>query len=122
MAKQKDSRHPIDVYVGNKLRDARAVRGWSQQYLGAQVDKPITFQQVQKYERGINRISASKLHEFATLLKLPMAYFFPEGEAQEIPLLDRSEAALLDDYRALPLESRKALKTLITAMRKTNGL
>ncbi len=122
MARRKGSRHEIDAYVGNKLREARIARGWSQQYLGAQVETPITFQQVQKYERGINRTSASKLHEFATLLKVPVAYFFPESATQEIPLLDRHEAAMVENYRALSPECRKALETLVATMRKSNGL
>jgi transcriptional regulator with XRE-family HTH domain len=65
---------PIDAYVGERLRLARNMRGLSQSYLGGCVD--VTFQQIQKYETGANRISASKLAWFARLLGLPVHYFF----------------------------------------------
>ena len=64
----------IDVHVGAQLRLRRKARGFSQEALAKSVG--LTFQQLQKYERGSNRISASKLYEFARLLECPVAYFF----------------------------------------------
>ncbi len=116
MSKKSRIPHPIDLHVGKQLRAARLARGWSQQYLGAQVNEPITFQQVQKYERGINRTSASMLHEFATLLNVSITFFFPEG-TQDIPLMNHGETAMLHDMRAMPTGVRKALGNLIAAMR-----
>ncbi len=66
--------NPVDVYVGARVRNRRKFLGLSQETLAASID--LTFQQVQKYERGSNRISASKLHLIAKTLKVPMNYFF----------------------------------------------
>jgi transcriptional regulator with XRE-family HTH domain len=73
--------NPVDVYVGARVRNRRKFLGLSQETLAASID--LTFQQVQKYERGSNRISASKLHLIAKTLKVPMNYFFdgaPDGD------------------------------------------
>ncbi|MGR4863267.1 helix-turn-helix domain-containing protein [Caulobacter sp. LARHSG274] len=69
-----DMAHPVDLYVGARLRIRRKVLGLSQTQLADALG--ITFQQVQKYERGANRISASKLYEAARLLQSPVSYFF----------------------------------------------
>ena len=76
MAKTVTRRSPnrIDVHVGAQLRLRRKARGFSQEALAKSVG--LTFQQLQKYERGSNRISASKLYEFARLLECPVSYFF----------------------------------------------
>ncbi|MGB9152131.1 MAG: helix-turn-helix transcriptional regulator [Alphaproteobacteria bacterium] len=67
---------PIDIHVGKRLILARNMQGMSQGKLGALVG--VTFQQMQKYERGINRISASRLARIASFLKLPVSWFFDE--------------------------------------------
>lgn len=66
--------NPVDVYVGSRIRLRRRSLGVSQDGLAKQLD--LSFQQVQKYERGANRISASKLYEAGRALKVPVAYFF----------------------------------------------
>ena len=66
--------HPVDVHVGRRLRLKRTILGFSQEMVGKAIG--VTFQQVQKYERGVNRMSASRLFEFAQLLKVPIVYFF----------------------------------------------
>jgi len=66
--------HPVDIHVGQRLRTRRRLAGFSQSELAAA--SAITFQQVQKYERGSNRISASRLVEFSRTLKVHPAYFF----------------------------------------------
>jgi transcriptional regulator with XRE-family HTH domain len=90
--------NPVDLFVGNKLRQARTLRGLTQEQLGAKVG--IAFQQVQKYERGSNRISAGRLFEMAQALGVPVTYFF-EGmsdavaeasPAQVHPGIDTTEA------------------------------
>jgi transcriptional regulator with XRE-family HTH domain len=68
--------HPVDVHVGARLRQRRALLGMSQTTLGKAVG--LTFQQVQKYERGSNRISSSRLFEFAKVLDVPISHFFSE--------------------------------------------
>jgi transcriptional regulator with XRE-family HTH domain len=69
-----EAAHPVDLYVGTRLRIRRKVLGLSQTQLADALG--ITFQQIQKYERGANRISASKLYEAARLLQAPVSYFF----------------------------------------------
>lgn len=66
--------HPTDIHVGNRIRDRRRILELSQGDLAQSLG--ITFQQVQKYERGINRISASKLFDAARALTVPISYFF----------------------------------------------
>ena len=66
--------HPADTHVGQKVRMRRKMLGLSQQQLGDQIG--LTFQQIQKYERGANRISASKLWDIARVLKTPIQVFF----------------------------------------------
>jgi transcriptional regulator with XRE-family HTH domain len=69
--------NPIDVYVGNRVRMRRIFLGLSQTKLGDALG--IAFQQVQKYEKGTNRISASRLQHIAELLQVPVSFFFKES-------------------------------------------
>lgn len=73
------SPNPVDLHVGARVRMRRKFLGMSQEGLAETIN--LTFQQVQKYERGSNRISASKLYEIGRALKAPVAYFF-EGYGQ----------------------------------------
>lgn len=66
----------VDVYVGKRLRFARTLRGMSQEALGASIG--VTFQQIQKYERGINCIRSGKLYELSKTLGLSVGFFFEE--------------------------------------------
>ncbi len=66
--------HPVDRHVGNRLRQLRALRGITQTALADRIG--VTFQQVQKYEKGANRISASRLWEIRRALDVPIASFF----------------------------------------------
>ena len=68
--------HPIDAHVGKRLRIRRKILSISQTKLGDAVG--LTFQQIQKYERGANRISASRLFEFSEILDVPISYFFDD--------------------------------------------
>ena len=68
------SPNPVDIHVGGRVRLRRRMLGLSQERLAGALG--LTFQQVQKYERGSNRISASKLYEIARFLSAPVAYFF----------------------------------------------
>ncbi|WPX96414.1 helix-turn-helix domain-containing protein [Candidatus Bandiella euplotis] len=66
--------HYVDIHVGRKLKEKRLERGITQDDLAGSVN--LTFQQVQKYEKGINRISSSKLYDFAKFLDIDVSYFF----------------------------------------------
>ena len=72
----KDEVREIDRHVGSRLRYRRIMMDYSQTYLAERVG--LSFQQFQKYEKGTNRISASKLHEFAKLLDVPVSFFFDD--------------------------------------------
>ncbi len=72
----KDGPSPIDVHVGSRVRLRRTLLGMSQEKLGEAIG--LTFQQVQKYERGMNRISASKLWKLSNVLDVPVSYFFDD--------------------------------------------
>lgn len=74
--------HPVDTHVGSRLRQRRALLGMSQTDLGKAVG--LTFQQVQKYERGFNRISSSRLFEFSKVLDVPVAHFFDGMDAAAV--------------------------------------
>jgi transcriptional regulator with XRE-family HTH domain len=70
---------PIDIHVGARLRMRRNLVGLSQEQLGKALG--LTFQQIQKYERGVNRMGASRLYQIAKLLTVPVAFFFEEMPA-----------------------------------------
>ncbi len=72
--------HMVDVYVGKRLRMRRTILGMSQEAIGNAIG--VTFQQIQKYERGINRMGASRLYDFSRILGVPVSYFF-EGLSDE---------------------------------------
>ncbi len=74
--------HPVDTHVGARMRQRRALLGMSQTRLGDAVG--LTFQQIQKYERGSNRIGSSRLYEFAKILDVPVSYFFDEMPANAL--------------------------------------
>ncbi len=83
--------NPVDLHVGARVRMRRKFLGMSQEGLAETIE--LTFQQVQKYERGSNRISASKLWEIAKALKAPVAYFFEGyGENEAVEGFSESES------------------------------
>ncbi len=84
--------NPVDVHVGARVRLRRTLLGMSQEKLGQAIG--LTFQQVQKYERGTNRIGASRLHELARVLDVPIAFFF-----EEMNLGDAASAAVARDRK-----------------------
>lgn len=67
---------PVDIHVGARLRLRRNLIGMSQEQMGKALG--LTFQQIQKYERGANRMGASRLHQMSRLLNVPVAWFFEE--------------------------------------------
>ncbi len=95
--------NPVDLHVGARIRMRRRMQGVSQEKLAEALG--LTFQQVQKYERGANRVSASKLYEIAAALKTPIAYFF-DGLAD--PSADNDET---DQPRAAVEQSVHAFLT-----------
>jgi len=80
--------NPIDIHVGTRVRLRRQVMKMSQEKLGDQLG--VTFQQVQKYERGANRVGASRLWKMSQILGVPVGFFFDGlgGEITELPIDD----------------------------------
>ena len=107
--------HPVDVHVGKRVRHRRWLAGMTQQQLAESVG--IKFQQIQKYETGANRISASRLWDIAHALGVPVSYFF-EGLDQSaraetgLPgdlLADKEALELVRSYYAIPEQQRRRL-------------
>jgi transcriptional regulator with XRE-family HTH domain len=74
---EKESRpNPIDVHVGTRIRLRRTLMGMSQERLGEALG--LTFQQVQKYERGVNRVGASRLYDLSRVLDVPISFFYDD--------------------------------------------
>jgi transcriptional regulator with XRE-family HTH domain len=107
---REDGPDPIDVHVGHRLRQARLLAGMSQDDLGAGVG--VSFQAVQKYEHGENRVSASRLLKAAELLNRPISFFFEElGGAttvSESSGFSREEIKLVRHFRQIPDERLRA--------------
>ena len=74
--------HPVDSHVGARVRQRRTMLGMKQFTLGDAVN--LSFQQIQKYEQGSNRVSSSRLFEFAKVLGVPVSYFFDEMPANAL--------------------------------------
>jgi transcriptional regulator with XRE-family HTH domain len=75
--------NPTDIYVGSRIRLRRTMLGMSQESLGEQLG--ITFQQIQKYEKGTNRVGASRLQAISTILNVPVSFFFEDQPNQGGP-------------------------------------
>ncbi|MCZ2328062.1 helix-turn-helix domain-containing protein [Bartonella sp. F02] len=77
MTETKKKPDPIDVYVGTRIRLRRNILGLTQEKLGEKLG--ITFQQIQKYEKGTNRVGASRLKAIAEIMDVPVSYFFDQN-------------------------------------------
>ncbi|MDX1921713.1 MAG: helix-turn-helix transcriptional regulator [Alphaproteobacteria bacterium] len=102
--------HPTDLHVGNRLRMRRLSLNLTQEKLASLVG--LTFQQVQKYEHGANRISASRLHEIAQALKVPVNYFFEQLDIEQPSVPGMGESGQdaidgLDDAAKIDMASRE---------------
>ena len=93
-------KHPVDIHVGQRVRQRRWMVGMTQQQLGNQVG--IKFQQIQKYETGTNRISASRLWDIAMALEVPVQFFF-EGIEGAADMTEGAQGDMITDKEALEL-------------------
>jgi transcriptional regulator with XRE-family HTH domain len=115
-------KHPVDVHVGKRVRHRRWMVGMTQQQLGDIVG--IKFQQIQKYETGMNRISASRLWDIAQALGVSISFFFEGFDGEEsLPevaatgaevqrgdlLADKEALELVRSYYAIPEAQRRRL-------------
>lgn len=93
--------HPVDVHVGKRIRHRRWLIGMTQQQLAEQVG--IKFQQIQKYETGANRVSASRLWDIAEALDIPVSFFFEGIAEHQIEGGEEAPSDLMGDKEALDL-------------------
>ncbi len=121
--------HPIDVHVGHRIHQRRTLLGMSQTALGEALG--ITFQQVRNYERGVHRISASKLWKLTQVLDVPVSYFYddmpadqagpaPSGNGQDPDVLLKRETLefVRAYYRITDQNARKRVYELVKALAK----
>jgi transcriptional regulator with XRE-family HTH domain len=95
----KKAPNPVDRHVGGRVRMRRMMLGMSQEKLGEALG--LTFQQVQKYEKGTNRIGASRLHKISSILQVPVSFFFdgaPNLNAQPEAVKGAPSPAYLSDF------------------------
>ncbi|HVO04163.1 MAG TPA: helix-turn-helix transcriptional regulator [Candidatus Cybelea sp.] len=104
--------NPIDVHVGSRIRLRRTLLGLSQEKLGEAIG--LTFQQVQKYERGANRVGSSRLYDLSRVLDVSIAYFFDE---MPNTVQDKSPSRLMGlahpptvEYEPDPMAKRETLE------------
>jgi transcriptional regulator with XRE-family HTH domain len=108
-----DKPNPVDVHVGSRVRLRRTLLGMSQEKLGDALG--LTFQQVQKYERGANRVGASRLYDLSRVLDVPVSYFF--DEFSDRPLLAEAGEASADPYQPNPMMKRETLELVRAYLR-----
>lgn len=134
--------NPVDIHVGQRIRQRRVLLGISQEKLAETMG--MTFQQVQKYERGKNRVSASRLYQLSHILDVNISYFFDNFSAElvntpkAVPkgMSDNDQAGLVDDaklqdketlnllrvyYSIKDKKARKDVMTLIKTMARHTG-
>ena len=108
-------KHPVDAHVGKRIRHRRWMVGMTQQQLADKVG--IKFQQIQKYETGMNRVSASRLWDIADSLGVPISFFFEgldeqrevKGKIEGDILADKEALELVRSYYAIPEQQRRRL-------------
>ena len=110
--------HPVDVHVGKRIRHRRWLAGMTQQQLAQHVG--IKFQQIQKYETGANRVSASRLWDISETLEVPVCFFFKGIEREQteettkkaLPsdlMGDKEALDLIRSYYSIPKNQRRRL-------------
>jgi transcriptional regulator with XRE-family HTH domain len=103
-----DKPNPIDIHVGSRIRLRRNMLGLSQEKLGEAIG--LTFQQVQKYERGANRVGASRLHELSRVLDVPVSFFFDDMDPVRAPAIpDGFAEAPAEGFDSDPLRRRETV-------------
>ena len=88
--------NPVDIHVGSRVRLRRMMLGMSQEKLGDALG--ITFQQIQKYEKGTNRVGASRLQHIASILTVPVAYFFEDAPGGSDQSAEPNAASAVVDF------------------------
>ena len=104
--------NPIDIHVGSRVRLRRTLLGMSQEKLGEAIG--LTFQQVQKYERGANRIGASRLYDLSRVLDVPVSFFYDDMPAESavttVEESDNAAEARASAFEPDPMAKRETLE------------
>lgn len=122
------TKNPFDAHIGSRLRLRRTLAGMSQTELGEKIG--LTFQQIQKYEKGFNRIGSGRLFQFAEVLGVPPSFFFDglgetgddalplsTGAADHRPTLSRESMELLRAFSNIPDDNiRRRILSLVRAL------
>jgi transcriptional regulator with XRE-family HTH domain len=122
--------HPVDVLVGQRMRERRLILGLSQERLAEACG--VSFQQVQKYERGQNRLSASRLYRVAQILGVPISYFFEDADEaaagqpmpniSDLPIDDPEIDELARVYHQISDPTvRRRFREMVAAISKTEA-
>jgi transcriptional regulator with XRE-family HTH domain len=93
--------NPVDKYVGSRVRMRRIMLGMSQEKLGQALG--LTFQQIQKYEKGTNRVGASRIQQISEILQVPVSFLFdggPTGSASSESFSEGNSPAYVSDFLA----------------------
>mgnify|MGYP000758167435 FL=1 len=108
--------NPIDIHVGKRIRMRRNLLGWSQEKLGDLLG--LTFQQIQKYEKGLNRVSASRLWDFSVVLETPISFFYDDMDktvAKQSPRMfsnPEAETSLNEEMEVFNADPMRKQETL----------
>ena len=109
--RKSDRPNPIDIHVGSRVRLRRNMLGLSQEKLGEAIG--LTFQQVQKYERGANRIGASRLLELSRVLDVPVSFFYDETDPVRAPAIPAGfEESPQEGFESDPLRKRETIELI----------
>lgn len=108
--------HPVDIHVGKRIKEIRTIRGLTQSNVADHLG--ISFQQLQKYETGANRVSASRMFELSKLLKITPSFFFEGLEGQNydsMPPMDMETARIASALSSIKNKKlKKRINTLIS--------
>ncbi len=113
-----DAPSPTDIHVGSRLKQRRVMMGLSQDKLAKEVG--LTFQQIQKYEKGTNRIGASRLHDFGQVLSVPVSFFFDDMATDKPGAVPGFAEGKSEPYEVDPMSRRETLELVRAFSHITN--
>jgi transcriptional regulator with XRE-family HTH domain len=101
---------PIDIHVGSRVRLRRTLLGFSQDKLGKSLG--LTFQQIQKYERGVNRIGSSRLYSLSQILDVPVSFFFDDIPDEVSDKIHKTTKGQTASFELEKISSKETMKLL----------
>lgn len=111
--------HPVDVHVGKRIKQMRALRRLSQTDVAQKLN--LSFQQIQKYEIGSNRVAASRLYELSKIFGVPTSYFF-EGLAEEMEPTENKDLGLQIVNAVASIEDERVKSRIVTFIEDVSGV